>query len=57
VIVPFDAISNVYRLVDPPNVVLVEQRYGEENEFLFDVRGSVAATFRARLVELRLGVR
>jgi uncharacterized YigZ family protein len=57
VIVPFDAISNVYRLVDPPNVVLVEQRYGDENEFVFDVRGSIAAAFRARLVELRLGVR
>ncbi len=54
VLVPFDAISNVYRLVDPPNVVLVEQRYGEENEFVFDVRGSVVAAFRARLVELRL---
>jgi uncharacterized YigZ family protein len=54
VIVPFDAISNVYRLVDPPNVVLVEQRYGEENEFVFDVRGSVVAAFRARLTELRL---
>ncbi|HET8772722.1 MAG TPA: YigZ family protein [Thermoanaerobaculia bacterium] len=57
VIVPFDAISNAYRLVDPPNVVLVEQRYGEENEFVFDVRGSAAAAFRARLVELRLPLR
>jgi uncharacterized YigZ family protein len=57
VIVPFDAVSNVYRLVDPPNVVLVEQRYGEENEFVFDVRTSVVAAFRARLIELRLGVR
>jgi uncharacterized YigZ family protein len=56
-IVPFDAISNVYRLVDPPNVVLVEQRYGEENEFVFDVRLSMVAAFRARLIELRLGVR
>lgn len=54
VIVPFDAISNVYRLVDPPNVVLVEQRYGEENEFLFDVRASFAAALRARLTESRL---
>ena len=54
VIVPFDAISNVYRLVDPPNVVLVEQRYGEENEFVFDVRRSGVAAFQARLTELRL---
>jgi uncharacterized YigZ family protein len=54
VVVPFDAISNVYRLVDPPNVVLVEQQYGEENVFVFDVRASLASAFRARLVELRL---
>ena len=54
VIVPFDAISPVYRLVDPPDVVLVEQRYGERNEFVFDVRASQADAFRARLVELRL---
>ncbi len=54
VIVPFDAISNVYRLVDPPNVVLVESRYGEENEFRFDVRASFADAFRMRLTELRL---
>jgi uncharacterized YigZ family protein len=57
VLVPFDAISNVYRLLDPPHVVLVEQRYGEENEFAFDVRASLAAAFRARLIELRLEVR
>jgi len=54
VIVPFDSISNVYRLLDPPNIVLVEQKYGEQNEFVFDVRASVVAAFRARLAELRL---
>lgn len=54
VIVPFDAISNAYRLVDPPSVVLVESRYGEENEFMFDVRASSVDAFRARLTELRL---
>lgn len=54
VIVPFDAISNVYRLVDPPNVLLIEQRYGEENEFVVDVRRSVVDAFRSRLTELRL---
>ena len=56
VVVPFDAMSNVYRMVDPPNVVLVEQQYGEENRFVFDVRASLSAAFRARLVELRLNV-
>ena len=57
VIVPFDAISNVYRLVDPPNVVLAEQSYGEENVFGFEVRASIVDAFRARLVELRLTLR
>ena len=54
VIVPFDAISNVYRLVEPPDVVLAGQEYGEENVFEFDVRASMAEGFRARLRELRL---
>lgn len=54
VIVPFDALSHVYRLVAPPDVVLVEERYGERNEFVFDVRTSMVETFRKRLTELRL---
>ncbi len=54
VIVPFDALSHVYRLVSPPDVVLVEERYGEENEFFFDVRLTVVETFTKRLTELRL---
>lgn len=54
VVVPFDALGNIYRLVDPPHVVLAEERYGETNEFFFDVRESRANDFRKRLVELRL---
>jgi uncharacterized YigZ family protein len=54
VIVPFDALSHIYRLVNPPDVVLVEERYGEENEFFFDVRLSAEDTFTKRLTELRL---
>jgi uncharacterized YigZ family protein len=54
VLVPFDALGTVYRLVGPPDVVLVEERYGEENEFFFDVRLSMVETFRKRLTELRL---
>ena len=54
VIVPFDAISSVYRLVAPPDVVLVDQTYGEENEFFFDVRSSAIDSFKARLREMRL---
>ena len=54
VIVPFDALGNVYRFVDPPHVVLLEERYGDENVFAFDVRQSRVAAFRTRLEELRL---
>lgn len=56
VIVPFDALNTVYRLVHPPDVLLVEQKYGEENVFGFDVRGSMVEGFLARLTELRLRV-
>ncbi len=57
VIVPFDAISNVYRFVDPPNVLLAGQEYGEENVFEFDVRLSAVDAFKARLRELQLTLR
>ena len=55
-IVPFDAVSGVYRMVDPPHVVLVEQQYGEENVFVFDVRASMREAFAAKLVERRLAI-
>jgi uncharacterized YigZ family protein len=51
--VPFDALGTVYRLVGPPEVVLVEERYGETNEFVFDVRASHRAAFVNKLTELR----
>lgn len=54
VVVPFDSMSHVYRMVSPPDAMLVEERYGEENEFFFDVRLSVVAAFTKRLTELRL---
>lgn len=54
VIVPFDATSSVYRLVDPPDVVLAGREYREENVFAFDVRASKVEAFRARVRELRL---
>lgn len=56
VIVPFDAVSGVYRLVDPPHVVLIEQQYGEQNVFVFDVRASQRDAFAAKLVERRLAI-
>lgn len=54
VIVPFDALNHIYRLVHPPDVLLAEQNYGEQNEFVFDVRQSHVAAFTQRLTELRL---
>jgi uncharacterized YigZ family protein len=53
--VPFDALSHIYRLIDAPNVVLVEERYGEENDFFFDVRLSLVEAFTKQLTERRLG--
>ena len=54
VIVPFDALGIVYRLVHPPDVVLAEEHYGEQNEFAFDVRQSMVDAFAKQLVEKRL---
>lgn len=56
VVVPFDAVSGVYRMVDPPHVMLVEQQYGEENVFVFDVRASLRESFAAKLTERRLTI-
>lgn len=54
VAVPFSALSTVYRMVQPPDVVLVEEHFGETNEFAFDVRASLAEGFRKSLIEKRL---
>ncbi len=57
VLVPFDALGTVYRLVSPPDVVLAEENYGEENEFVFEVRASRVAEFQRQLTERRLTLR
>jgi uncharacterized YigZ family protein len=54
VTVPFDALGSIYRLVDPPHVVLAEERFGETNVFAFDVRTSRADEFAKALTERRL---
>jgi putative IMPACT (imprinted ancient) family translation regulator len=54
VIVPFPLLSTVYRLIAPPDVLLVGETYGEENEFTFEVRRSKAGEFAKTLVEKRL---
>jgi len=51
---PFDRISEIYRLVDPPAVVLVEERFGERNEFAFHVRRSKRDEFAGALAARRL---
>ena len=52
--VPFDMLGVAYRLPDPPHVVLAGEEFGEENEFLFDVRRSRAEEFARLLTEKRL---
>jgi len=57
VVVPFDMMSHAYRLVDPPNVILVEETFADQNEFVFDVRRSRAKDFARALTERRLSFR
>lgn len=52
--VPFEILSTVYRLVAPPDVVLVAENFGESNTFEFDVRESMAEKFGAMLTEKRI---
>lgn len=54
VLVPFESLNTIYRMVDPPNIVLLEEQYGDENVFVFDVRTSLVADFEKRLTEKRL---
>ena len=54
VIVPFDALGTIYRLVNPPDIVLINETYGDENVFELDVRKSRVSAFVERLGELRL---
>lgn len=55
VTVPFDAFGTIYRLIDPPHIVLAEERFGDTNTFAFDVRQSRADDFAKALTERRLG--
>lgn len=54
VVVPFEAIGTAYRLVSAPDVVLAGERFGEVNEFDFDVRLSRIEQFMTTLREKRL---
>jgi uncharacterized YigZ family protein len=52
--VTYDDLGTLYRLVNPPDVLLAEERFGEESLFLFDVRASKADEFEHLLTEKRL---
>ena len=57
VTVPYELLSVVYRLVHPPDIVLAEERFGEETVFGFDVRAGGVEAFTKMLTEKRLGWR
>jgi len=57
VVVPFDRLSDAYRLVEPPAVLLVEEQFGETNEFAFDVRRSLRDEFAQALAARRFTLR
>jgi len=54
VVVPFSALSTLYRMLNPPDVVLAGEHFGDTNEFDLDVRTSLVEGFRRMLVEKRL---
>jgi uncharacterized YigZ family protein len=52
---PFNAVGALYRLVDPPHVLLVEEHYEDDgHRMVLDVRLSRAAELRRILEEKRL---
>jgi len=54
VVVPYDSLGVIYRLLDPPNIVLRSESFAEANVFVIDVRRSRCQGFEAKLRELRL---
>lgn len=52
--VPYSGLSQVYRLVSPPDIVLVSESFGEPNRFELDVRRSRAEGLRRELEEKRI---
>lgn len=55
--VPYETLNVVYRLVDPPNVVLEREEFGDRNEFTFNVRTSRLADLEHELREKRIRFR
>ena len=54
VTVPYELLNVVYRLSHPPDIVLREERFGEETVFAFDVRAGRADAFTQMLTRKRL---
>ena len=54
VVVPFDSLGVIYRLVSPPDVLLMNESFGESNVFTFSVRRSRVGEFAKTLTERRL---
>lgn len=54
--VTYAGLSHVYRLVAPPDVVLVSETFGEPNHFELDVRRSRLEALRHELEEKRITV-
>ena len=53
IVVPYDAISRIYRLIAPPGVVLAATSFGDESSFLLEVRASHADAFAEELIRQR----
>lgn len=56
IVVPFDRLNVVYRLLSAPDVVLVAEHFGETNEFEIDVRATGADDFAKTLIEKRIAL-
>jgi uncharacterized YigZ family protein len=54
IIVPFDQLGVVYRLLDVPHIVLAGEHFGETNEFEIDVRLGRADELTKMLAEKRI---
>jgi putative IMPACT (imprinted ancient) family translation regulator len=52
--VPFQSVGVIYRLLDPPHIVLQKESFGDRNVFTIDVRRSRVDAFEKALMERRL---
>ncbi|MBV9495977.1 MAG: YigZ family protein [Acidobacteria bacterium] len=55
VTVPFETMGTIYRMVEPPHILLVAEHFGETNELELDVRLSRADELAKTLTEKRFG--